>query len=88
MRHRATPGLFLLMSFAVIIVVALESAFIATESWALLPAIMLVLIGATAVVALGVSRALDDPDGAGRPQPAPEPVAAARRRPARPVLGH
>jgi hypothetical protein len=52
-RHRIAfggTGFFLVVSIATIVTVALEAAFISIGSWALLPAIMLVLI----LMALGV----------------------------------
>jgi hypothetical protein len=86
-------GLLLTISAATIVTVALEAGFIAIGSWALLPAMILVILLITGVVIGAVGRVLKDGAVAAPRVPArpareaatdgePRPVAS------RPALGH
>ena len=55
-------ALLLIVSFATIITVAAEAAFISRASWALLPIIVLGIVVVAAVVVGAISRLIDSSD--------------------------
>lgn len=78
-------GLLLVISFATILVVAAECAFIALASWWMLPLILLTVIVMALVVIGAVIRTIDDGSlvGASKPRERAEPQTAGE--PARPL---
>jgi hypothetical protein len=56
-------ALLLIVSFATIITVAAEAAFMSRASWALLPVIVLAIVIVAAAVVGTVSRLIDSGDG-------------------------
>jgi predicted permease len=86
-------GLLVTISAATIVTVALEAGFVAIASWALLPAIVLVIVVMAALVVRAVVRVIDDGAVAdARPAARPEREAVEeptlRRAPSIPALGH
>jgi fatty acid desaturase len=85
-------GLMLVVSFATILIVAGEAAFIAFASWWLLPLILLAVIAMAIVVIGAVIRTIDDGSlgGAAKPreQDEREPTAEPARPLPRVVPGH
>jgi len=85
-------GLLLVVSFATILIVAGEAAFIAFASWWLLPLVLLAVIAMAIVVIGAVIRTIDDGNlmGAAKPreQNEREPAAEPARSLPRAIPGH
>ncbi len=90
--ERGGTGLLFVVSFATILIVAGEAAFIAFASWWLLPLVLLAVIAMAIVVIGAVIRTIDDGSlvGASKPrvQDEREPAVQPSRSQPRVVPGH
>jgi hypothetical protein len=77
-------GLFFIIAFAIVAVVAIESLFIAFSSWWLMSAVLLIVILAAIGVSAALVRLMEDDTPLARParKPDPEPAPVARPVPA------
>lgn len=84
-------ALLVIIAAATILTVTAEAAFIHWASWALLPLIVLAIVGVAAGVVAAVGRLVDDGEiiAPSRPEAAREPQSTELAVPARrPALGH